>query len=122
MPDYAYYCDHYLGEDIPETEFAACMRRAEGKLAYMKEVYAVQPRKGLTAEEAENMALCAIADAVYEFKQEDEARGLTRVTVGSVSESYAEPPELCAATLSGRAAHYRHEAGYYLRIGRWLNG
>ena len=74
MPDYAYYCDHYLGEDIPETEFAVCMRRAEGKLAYMKEVYAVQPRKGLTAEEAENMALCAIADAVYEFKQEDEAR------------------------------------------------
>ena len=65
MPDYAYYCDHYLGEDIPETEFAVCMRRAEGKLAYMKEVYAVQPRKGLTAEEAENMALCAIADAVY---------------------------------------------------------
>ena len=49
MPDYAYYCDHYLGEDIPEAEFAACMRRAEGKLAYIKEVYAVQPRRGLTA-------------------------------------------------------------------------
>ena len=103
MPDYAYYCDHYLGEDIPEAEFAACMRRAEDKLAYIKEVYAVQPRRGLSAEEAENMALCTIADAVYEFKQE-------------------EPPELCAATLSNRAAHYRHEAGYYLRIGRWLNG
>ena len=47
-------------------------------------------------------------------------RGLASLRVGSVSESYVSPPELCPSTLSDRAAHYRHEAGYYLQIGRWL--
>ena len=37
------------------------------------------------------MALCAIADAMYEFEQEDEARGLASLTVGSVSETYNRP-------------------------------
>ena len=120
MPDYAYYRETYLGEDIPETAFPRCIRRAAAELARMRDVYAVAPRPGLDPCEAEAMALCAIADAVYEFDQEDEARGLSSMTVGSVSESYTAPPELCATTLALRAAHYRHEAGYYLQIGRWL--
>ena len=120
MPDYAYYRETYLGEDIPEAAFPRCIRRAAAELARMRDVYAVVPRPGLDTCEAEAMALCAIADAVYEFDQEDEARGLSSMTVGSVSESYTAPPELCATTLALRAAHYRHEAGYYLQIGRWL--
>jgi len=67
------------------------------------------------------MAVCAVADAMYEFDQEDAARGLAKVTVGSVSETYTAPPELCAATLALRAAHFRREAGYYLQIGRWVH-
>lgn len=43
------------------------------------------------------------------------------MTVGSVSETYTAPPELCAATLALRAAHFRREAGYYLQIGRWVH-
>lgn len=120
MPDYTFYTEHYLGEDIPEAEFAHCMRRAGEELARMRAVYAVTPRPGLDPDTADAMALCAIADAVYEFAQEDAARGLTKVTVGSVSESYAAPATLCSTTLALRAAHYRHEAGYYLQIGRWL--
>ena len=120
MPDYRYYVETYLGEDIPEAEFPRLIRRAQAELAHMRDVYAVQPRPWLDADEADDMALCAIAEAMYEFAQEDAARGLTKVTVGSVSETYADPPELCAATLALRAAHYRHEAGYYLQIGRWL--
>lgn len=120
MPDYAYYRETYLGEDIPEAAFPRCIRRAAAELARMRDVYAVAPRPGLDPCEAEAMALCAIADAVYEFDQEDEARGLSSMTVGSVSESYTAPPELCATTLALRAAHFRHEAGYYLQIGRWL--
>lgn len=86
----------------------------------MREMYAVAPRQGLDPELAESMALCAVADAMYEFAQEDEARGIAKVSVGSVSETYTAPPELCSRTLADRAAHFRHEAGYYLRIGRWL--
>ena len=87
MPDYTFYVEDYLGEDIPEREFPRFIRRA---------------------------------DAMYEFAQEDEARGIAKVSVGSVSETYTAPPELCSRTLADRAAHFRHEAGYYLRIGRWL--
>ena len=120
MPDYTFYRESYLGEDIPEAQFPRFIRQAGAELARMRDVYAVEPRPGLDPDNAEAMALCAIADAAYEFAQEDEARGLSRVTVGSVTESYTAPPELCATTLALRAALYRHEAGYYLRIGRWL--
>ena len=110
MPDYRYYVETYLGEDISEVDFPRLIRRAQAELARMRDVYAVQPRPGL-----------AIADAMYEFDQEDAARGLAKVTVGSVSETYTAPPELCAATLALRAAHFRREAGYYLQIGRWVH-
>lgn len=120
MPDYTFYRENYLGEDIPEDAFPRLIRRAGAELVRMRDVYAVAPRPGMEPENADAMALCAIADAMYEFEQEDEARGLAGVTVGSVSETYVAPPELCATTLSLRAAHYRHEAGYYLQIGRWL--
>ncbi len=58
----------------------------------MREMYAVAPRQGLDPELAESMALCAVADAMYEFAQEDEARGIAKVSVGSVSETYTAPP------------------------------
>ena len=121
MPDYTYYKESYLGEEIPEAVFPRFIRRAKAELAWMRAVYPVTPRKGYDPETADNMALCGIAEAMYEFAQEDEARGLAKVTVGSVSESYTAPPELCAATLALRAAHYRHEAGYFLEIGRWAS-
>ena len=119
MPDYTFYVEDYLGEDIPEKEFPRFIRRAGDELRRMREMYAVAPRQGLDPELAESMALCAVADAMYEFAQEDEARGIAKVSVGSVSETYTAPPELCSRTLADRA-HFRHEAGYYLRIGRWL--
>lgn len=120
VPDYTFYVEDYLGEDIPEKEFPRFIRRAGDELRRMREMYAVAPRQGLDPELAESMALCAVADAMYEFAQEDEARGIAKVSVGSVSETYTAPPELCSRTLADRAAHFRHEAGYYLRIGRWL--
>ena len=114
VPDYRYYVETYLGEDIPEKKFPRFIRRAGDELRRMREMYAVAPRQGLDPELAESMALCAVADAMYEFAQEDEARGIAKVSVGSVSETYTAPPELCSRTLADRAA------GYYLRIGRWL--
>ena len=87
----------------------------------MRRIYPMTPAGAYTEDAAAAMALCAIADAMYEFAQEDERRGLTRVSIGSVSETYTAPPELCARTLDDRARHYRREAGYYYSIGRWVN-
>ena len=118
--DYSFYKEKYLGEEIDEAAFPALARRAEAELDHMKQVYAVAPRPGLDADTAEQLAVCAIAEALQEFAAEDARCGVTKVTVGSVSESYAAPAALSAATLAMRQAYYRHEAGYYLRIGRWL--
>ena len=114
MPDYTYYTEKYLGEDIPEAAFPRFARRAAEELARMQNIYPMAPCKGIEPDTAYAMAVCSIADAMYEFAQEDEARGLAKVSVGTA------PPQLCAATLALRAGHYRHEAGYYYEIGRWL--
>ena len=121
MPDYTFYKEQFAGEDIPESEFPRFLKRAEIELKRMRRIYPMTPAGAYTEESAAEMALCAIADAMYEFAQEDERRGLARVSIGSVSETYTAPPELCAATLALRAAHFRREAGYYLQIGRWVH-
>lgn len=119
VPDYTFYVEDYLGEDIPEKEFPASSDAPGTSCAVCGDVRR-GTAPGVDPELAESMALCAVADAMYEFAQEDEARGIAKVSVGSVSETYTAPPELCSRTLADRAAHFRHEAGYYLRIGRWL--
>lgn len=60
MPDYTFYVEDYLGEDIPEKEFPRFIRRAGDELRRMREMYAVAPRQGLDPELAESMALCAV--------------------------------------------------------------
>ena len=57
MPDYTFYVEDYLGEDIPEKEFPRFIRRAGDELRRMREMYAVAPRQGLDPELAESMAL-----------------------------------------------------------------
>lgn len=46
MPDYTFYVEDYLGEDIPEKEFPRFIRRAGDELRRMREMYAVAPRQG----------------------------------------------------------------------------
>lgn len=41
MPDYTFYVEDYLGEDIPEKEFPRFIRRAGDELRRMREMYAV---------------------------------------------------------------------------------
>lgn len=116
MADFAFYRDEFLGEDIPEAAFPRFAKRAADKLARFKRVFTVTPRDGVP--HAEENALCAIAEAMYEFAQEDARRGFASVSVGSVSESYVAPAELAAATLYLREAYFRQVAGDFLLIKR----
>ena len=56
MPDYTFYVEDYLGEDIPEKEFPRFIRRAGDELRRMREMYAVAPRQGLDPELTTNIA------------------------------------------------------------------
>ncbi|WP_294541070.1 hypothetical protein [uncultured Gemmiger sp.] len=116
MPDYAFYTDAYLGEDIPEADFPRYAKRAAAKLAHYNQVFRVSPREGIP--DAEDNALCAIADAMYEFDAEDSRRGLASASVGSVSETYVAPAELSATTLYLREAYFRQVAGDFLLMRR----
>ena len=116
MPDYTFYTDSYLGEAIPEAEFPRYARRAGVKLGRLRQLYAMTPRPGVP--DAEDNALCAIADAMYEFDQEDARRGYAAASVGSVSETYVAPPELCPTTLYLREVYYRQLAQDFLQIYR----
>ena len=119
LPDYEFYTASYLGEKIPQESFARFITRAARQLERYKSMFDVRPRAGL--QEPEACALCAMADAMYAFAEEDKRCRVVSASVGSVSETYTAPPELCAATLALRAAHFRREAGYYLQIGRWVH-
>lgn len=116
MPDYTFYTTRYLGEDIPEQDFPRYARRAGVKLERLRCLYAMTPRPGVP--DAEDNAICAIADAMYEFDQEDGRRGFASASVGSVSETYTAPPELGPTTLYLREVYYRQLAQDFLHLYR----
>ena len=81
MADYAFYIGTYLGGSIPVADFPRLAKRAGDQLARYKRLYTV------TAPEAdsENMAVCAMADALYYFETIQNTP--QSASIGSVSSS-----------------------------------
>lgn len=81
MADYAFYTEIYMGGSIPAAEFPRIAGRASQQLERYKRIYAV------TAPNAnsEDMAVCAIADALYYFEMA--ANTPQSTSIGSVSSS-----------------------------------
>lgn len=104
MPDYPFYMGSYRGDSIPKEEFPRLAARAEAQLEQYKRIYRVTG----TAE-AEDKALCAMADALYYFEQ---AQNGGSVSIGSVSESRGAgvdvSPRAQAAELYRCARLYLH--------------
>ncbi|MBP1737282.1 MAG: hypothetical protein H6Q60_1163 [Oscillospiraceae bacterium] len=115
MADYAYYTGTYLGTSITESDFLRLATRAASKLAYYKRVYTVTENT-----DAENMAVCAMADALYYFETAANG-GLTQSSsVGSVSSSAVNPsPDLSE---KAQAAELYRCARLYLEIYRGAGG
>lgn len=92
MVSYEFYTKVYGGDSVPQSEFAACARDADAQLARYKRIYTVTP----TGESSEQMALCAMIDALYYFAWAQGGGGAASVSVGSVSSSRAggAQPEL----------------------------
>lgn len=120
LPDYEFYTASYLGEKIPQESFARFITRAARQLERYKSMFDVRPRAGLREPEA--CALCAMADAMYAFAEEGKRCRVVSASVGSVSETYAAPPELCAETIQSREGYLRALAQDYLVFGRYASG
>ena len=101
MVQYGFYTDQYLGSLIPEKAFDETVARANDALQRFKQVYQI------TADGAvsENMALCAMAEAVYTASKRN--GGITATSVGNVSVRYGQATPLSKQLLQ-KAAIYLH--------------
>ena len=81
--DYGYYTGVYLGTRIPEAAFPEFMARAKDALLRLEQQYTVSG-----GQDARSMALCAMAEAIYDST--GRRGGVTAANVGAVSVRYRE--------------------------------
>lgn len=83
MPDYTFYTKTYMGDSIPASDFPRLALRAGKQLARYKRIYTV-----LSPEtDSEDLAVCAMADAMYYFEVASNGGLVTSSSIGSVSSS-----------------------------------
>lgn len=81
MADYAFYTEFYMGGSIPANEFPRLSGRASQQIDRYKRIYAVAAPEA----NSEDMAVCAMADALYYFETvQNEPQSSS---IGSVSSS-----------------------------------
>lgn len=86
MTDYDFYVNLYRGGSIPPEEWPAYEVRAADQLAQYKRTYRVRAPRPRAAD----MAVCAMAEALYSFDLAANGEGgpVQSASVGSVSVSY----------------------------------
>lgn len=103
MPDYGFYIGTYMGESVTELDFPRLCKRAGEQLSRYKRQYTVTGDAT-----AENMAVCAMADALYYFETAQNTP--QSASIGSVSSSTGSrvdiSPKAQAAELYRCATQY----------------
>lgn len=87
MTSYTFYQGVYLGESIPFESWALFAQRAGEDLERLSCALTLTPQ----AENAQDMAVCAMADALYYFDQAANQRQTSAVTIGAVSAQTTAP-------------------------------
>jgi hypothetical protein len=85
--DYSFYSGIYRGSSIPEADWQLFESRAAEQLARYKRIFTVTAPD----DNAEAMAICAMADALAYFAAAQNGAGgaVASASIGSVSVSYA---------------------------------
>ena len=79
MTDFNFYSETYCGSLIPADAWDAVCRDAEAQMNRYERIYHVSyPQTG-----SRNMAVCAMAEALYEFAQLQDAGGAVRRAASS---------------------------------------
>lgn len=114
MVTFEFYKDTYLGGSISETDWATFEKRAAEQLARFKRIYTVTAPD----EDAESMAICAMADAIAYFTEAVNGGGqITSASIGSVSMGYASTNAVDISP-KGQAKELYRCAAQYLEIYR----
>ena len=107
MVEYDFYVNDYLGSAIPETAFSGMAAKAQAILQRFTQIYQVRT----WGENSEKMAVCAMAETLYEGQRR---KGIRSANVGDVSVQYVD-------TIASDKTLWRelyHRANIYLDIYR----
>lgn len=113
MVDYGFYKEKFLGSGIGEGDFPMLEARAREQLERYKRIYTVEAPD----PDAENMAICAMAEAMAYFAAAQNGEMVASTSVGSVSVSYAGAAGVDLSP-RGQARELYRCAGTYLHIHR----
>lgn len=114
MVAYDFYTSTYLSQRIPATDWPSYAARAADRLARYKRIYTVRGD-----DQAEAMAVCAMAEALYTFDQaQTGALAAGSLSIGSVSCTLGQAAQIDCSPAAQAAALYRC-ACEYLEIERW---
>ena len=98
MVDYEFYVNCYLGSAIPEKAFSGLASQAQQYLERLKGAYRVES----SGEEAEKLAVCAMAEELWDRRHDKVASA----TVGSVSVRYEQDKSSLRRELYRKASIY----------------
>lgn len=84
MVSFDFYQSEYLGTLVPADDWYGYECRAADQLARYKRIYQVT----LPKENAESMAICAMAEAFYSFDSLANGEAVQSSSIGSVSIGY----------------------------------
>jgi hypothetical protein len=115
MVSYGFYVSTYLGSSITEDAFPALAARAQAKLNAYKRKYTVTA----ASDEAEAMAVCAMAEVLDYFDAAQNGAGaISSASIGSVSVSYGNTANAVDLSLRGQERQLYNAACVYLDIYR----
>lgn len=120
MVEFSFYSGTYRGASIPVAEWPLFEARAADQLNRYKRIYTVTAPD----ENAEAMAICAMADALAYFTAVQNGTGgaVASASVGSVSVSYAGAASAVDLSPKGQARELYRCASQYLEIYRGVGG
>lgn len=111
MADYFFYIHSYHGTSIPQDDFFRLIRLAQTHLDRYKRVYKVES----PSSNSEDLAACAMADALYYFELAQNGGIVTSSSIGSVSSSTQATVDISP---KAQAAELYRCARLYLNIYR----
>ena len=117
MVTYEFYMSSYHGGSIPAIEWPAYEAKAAAQLRKYKRDYTVTVPEDYP--EGENMAVCAMAEALYSFDLIANGEGgVQSASIGSVSTSYGSAAAAVDVSPKGQAKELYRLACLYLDIYR----
>ena len=115
MIDYKFYTDTYHGCSVSADEWLQLEARAQDQLKRYKRIYTVTAQE----QDAEAMAICAMADALAYFAAvQNGTGGVASASIGSVSVSYGNAAAAVDMTPKGQDRELLRCAKMYLDIYR----